>query len=339
MSDALPAFYHPDQVGDWDYEPDPVELRAAAAAAPLPPAERDERRTTLLLVDHQRDFVHPEGALFVSGRSGDGAQQDSRRVAEFMHRKGDRITSVVATLDTHHLEQVFFARFWIDEDGRHPDPFTMITRHDLRRGRWRPDPSTARLAPEGAGPGWAERQVEHYAETLEREGRHGLIVWPDHCIEGTRGHGLLGAVAAAIRFHAIRREIKPTMLRKGSDVWTESYSVFRPEVPVAWDGRPVAHGHEARMLRLLAEADEILVAGEASSHCVLWSVNDLVRAAHAAGPGATEKITILEDCMSAVVSLDPGGEPIPALDFTPAAEAGFAAWRREGVRFSTAAAW
>ena len=63
------------------------------------------------------------------------------------------------------------------------------------------------------------------------------------------------------------------------------------------------------MQRLLADADEILVAGEASSHCVLWSVNDLVRAARTAGPGTAAKITILEDCMSPVVSLDAGDQP------------------------------
>lgn len=333
---GLPDFYDPAQIAEWDYTADLQAVYAAGAEAPLPAAAADGRRVVLLLVDHQRDFVHPRGALYVGGRSGDGAQQDTRRIVELIHLQGARITEIVATLDTHHPEQIFFQRFWIDREGRRPAPFTQIRHEELRAGRWLPDPEMIRHLPPGESYAWAVRQVEHYAATLESEGRHALTIWPDHCLEGTPGHGLAGALEAAIAWHSGRRGAAPVMLRKGDDTWTESYSVFRPEAPTAWDGRRLAQGNRAAMQSLLDRADEILVAGEAASHCVLWSVNDLVSAR---GPEAASKITILTDCMSSVVTLDADGRPIPGLDFTSAAEAGFAAWKDAGVKLTTSAEW
>ncbi len=335
----VPSFYDPVQLGDWHYAPDPRAIEAAGAEHPTRPAEDDARRVVLLLVDCQRDFAHPAGTLFVGGREGDGAQQDCRRIVELLYGKGERISQVIATLDTHHPDQIFFSRFWIDREGRHPAPFTLISTEALHRGHWLVDPAMAHHLPEGRSYAWAARQAEFYADALEREGRYGLIIWPDHCLEGTPGHGLLGAVHAAIHYHAGRRRSPPVLMRKGEDVWTESYSVFRPEVPVAWDGTAIAKHDRTRMTTLLSTADEILVAGEASSHCVRWSVNDLVATAATMGPEVAGKLTILTDCMSAVVSRGPDGAIVPELDFTAAAEAAYADWAAAGARIARSTDW
>ena len=53
--------------------------RITAAAA-------DKPNVHLLLIDVQKDFCFPRGSLYVGGRSGRGAMDDNRRIAEFVYR-------------------------------------------------------------------------------------------------------------------------------------------------------------------------------------------------------------------------------------------------------------
>src|SRR6478609_6267073 len=118
----LPRFYDPRRAADWGHRPDAAALAAAAAdwrkQHALRPAAADERRVHLLLIDVQKDFCHPEGTLYVAGRSGTGAIDDSRRIAELIYRNLGTITDITTTLDTHLAYQIFFASFWLDKDER-----------------------------------------------------------------------------------------------------------------------------------------------------------------------------------------------------------------------------
>ena len=94
------------------------EARAWARSALLRPAAQDGRRVALLLIDVQNTFCLPEFELFVGGRSGRGAVEDAARIASLLYRRLDRITQVIATLDTHSAAQIFHPIFWLDADGR-----------------------------------------------------------------------------------------------------------------------------------------------------------------------------------------------------------------------------
>ena len=76
------------------YRPDAAALAAAAAdwrkQHALKPAAADERRVHLLLIDVQKDFCFPEGSLYVGGRTGRGAIEDSQRIAQFLYANLDR---------------------------------------------------------------------------------------------------------------------------------------------------------------------------------------------------------------------------------------------------------
>ena len=63
----------------------------------LRPAASDERRVHLLLIDVQKDFCFPEGSLYVAGRSGTGAVDDARRIAEFVYRNLGALTDVTTS--------------------------------------------------------------------------------------------------------------------------------------------------------------------------------------------------------------------------------------------------
>ena len=69
----------------------------------------------------------------------------------------------------------------------------------------------------------------------------------------------------------------------------------------------------------------MIVAGEAKSHCVAWTVEDLLAEIRARDPRLAERIVLLDDCTSPVVV--PG-----VVDFTDAAEAAYARFAAAGMR-------
>jgi nicotinamidase-related amidase len=83
-------------------------------------------------------------------------------------------------------------------------------------------------------------------------------------------------------------------------------------------------GKNKAFLDTLAEADVIIIAGEAESHCVLETVEDLVED-FGSKPDALQKIYFLSDCTSAVQH--------PDVDFHGIALARFADFAKQGVNF------
>jgi nicotinamidase-related amidase len=111
---------------------------------------------------------------------------------------------------------------------------------------------------------------------------------------------------------------------KGQNPLTENYSVLRPEVMEDASGTPIDSANHALVEHLLS-FDTVIVAGEAKSHCVEWTVEDLLSEIRARDPRLAQKIVLLEDCSSAVV--------VPGVaDFTDAAEAAYARFAAAGMR-------
>ena len=328
----LPPFYDPAHCGSWSYRPDAGELFRLSAAwrdeHAVAPSGDDAFDLHLLLVDEQKDFCLPEGALFVAGRSGTGAVDDTRRLVEWIYRNLASVTRITATLDTHLAFQIFFASFWVDRDGRPAEPHRVVTAADVRDGALRPNPAVAAWLSRG-DEGWLRAEALHYCESLEREGKYRLYLWPPHCLLGGDGHALVGAVQEARLFQAYVRGAQSWTEEKGSHPLTENYSVLRPEVRVRHDGRPLP-GRNARLVDSLLASGALVVAGQASSHCVKSTVEDLLGEIRARDPALAGRVYLLVDCMSPVVVPDGSGGFLA--DFTGDAERAFASFAKAGVR-------
>jgi nicotinamidase-related amidase len=75
------------------------------------------------------------------------------------------------------------------------------------------------------------------------------------------------------------------------------------------------------------------VAGEAKSHCVAWTVANLLAELRARDPRLADRIYLLEDCSSPVVV--PG-----VVDFTEEADAAYARFAEAGMhRVRSTEAW
>lgn len=305
------------------YQQRAEQARAWAQEHGLRPAAEEAERTALLLVDVQNTFCLPEFELFVGGRSGRGAIEDSARIASFLYRNLDRITEVVVTLDTHTAAQIFHSLFWVDQRDAHPAPHTVIALADVESGRWRVNRRLAGAV--SPHPGFdLDAWALHYVRKLDARGKYPLVVWPYHSMVGSIGHALVSAVEEAVFFHAIARQSPTRVEIKGRNPLTENYSVLRPEVGRDAAGRTIEPANRVLVDHLLA-FDRVLVAGEAKSHCVEWTVEDLLGEAERRDPALAGRIVLLEDCTSPVVV--PG-----VVDFTDAADAAFARFAERGVR-------
>ena len=295
----FPTFYNPNQIGTLFY-PDVATIAAEAGAAGLRPAAEDARNVHLVIIDMQIDFCHTAGTLSVPG-----ALDDLRRTIELIYTQAEQITEISCSIDSHLPHQIFSPGWWVDADGNHPAPFTLISLADLEAGRWRPTRDAA----------WSRS----YVQQLEQDAKKVLTIWPYHTMIGNIGQALDPALWSAVFWHSIARRSEPNFLNKGSIPQTEHYSIIQPEVPRP--GHPMG-GTNDHFLDRLAQADEILVVGEAESHCVLESVEDMIEGFQARQQPLS-KIKLLADCTSPVVH--------PEVDFHAIALAKFEEFKRAGI--------
>jgi nicotinamidase-related amidase len=306
MELPLPPHWNPDRVeGVWrvEYEDRAADAERWAQKHGIGAASGDRRRVALLAVDCQNTFCTPGFELFVPGAPG-----DSRRLCEFVYRNLGAITEIVPTLDTHRVFQIFHAAWLVDAEGGHPRPYTSVSVEDVERGSWRAsDPAL-------------QEHLLGYVRALAAGGRYRLTIWPYHAMLGGVGHALVSAIEEAFFFHGIARASQARFEIKGDDPLTEHYSALGPEVG--------GERNEA-LIQHLRSFDAVLIAGQAKSHCVPWTLQDLLQDVPA------ESVYLLEDCTSPVVV--PG-----AVDFTDEADEAVARFAAAGVnvvRSTDAASW
>lgn len=332
----LPNFYKPANAGIFGYNPNIRSLVEAASdyrtSNSIPYQGKDKKKVSLLLIDVQRDFCFPDGTLYVGGRSGTGAIDDSRRIAEFIYGNMAGITSIVPTLDTHVNFQIFSPAIWQDENGQMLQPHDMIDgdltilRQMQPVGKARPAMYVATAL--GVPYAWLLAYCEHYCRTLASGGKYMLYIWPEHCMLGTVGHTLVGVVDEAVRFHNYVRGSLSGYQIKGGNPFTENYSVLGPEVLVSQDGKAVAQKNVG-FIRTLLESDAVIIGGQASSHCVKSTIDDLLTEIVARDPSLAKKVYVLADCTSAVAVPDGNGGFF--VDFTDQAEEAFNRFEAAGM--------
>jgi nicotinamidase/pyrazinamidase len=259
---------------------------------------------TLLVIDPQNDFCDVQGAALPVP----GAGADLSRVSELIARASRHLTDIVVTLDSHASVSIERTTFWKQGDGAPVAPFTEITEQAVRDGRY--VPREASRLPE----------VLIYLHDLEAGGRYRLMVWPVHCVLGTWGHNIHPALAQQIAAWEERNQRSALKVLKGLNPMTEQYSAVRAEVPRQDD--PLTRTNSVLVSRAKPGNGLLLVAGEASSHCVAATLTDLLE-------------TMTAEERSRVVILRDGMSPVPG--FESAAEGFFTRAGAQGVKLMTCA--
>lgn len=297
---TFPSFYSADKVGTL-FTPDIGAAIQAGQQAGADLSAEDKQRILLLLVDPQVDFIHEDGALSVPG-----AVADTQRTIEWIFSNLNHITDIAVSLDSHIPLMIFFPTWWLDGDGRHPNPYTPISAEQVQSGQWNPV--------------YEKDWSRQYVEALEKEAKKQLMIWPFHTMIGTPGHAVTPALAEAIAYHAAARSAQPEYLIKGTIARTEYYSLLEPEVKDPQDERG---GLNKAFLARLMDYDAVYVAGQAKSHCVLESIGSIVDR-YGDQPAMMSRIHLLEDCTSSVQH--------PDIDFEALAQETFDQWEALGIQ-------
>jgi len=325
----IPDFFDPgklDQVWRVPYEERAVQAKDWALQHGLQPASpvgtmsADRSTTWLMLVDVQNTFCIPGFELYVAGRSGTGAVDDNRRLCEFIYRNLGTITHITATMDTHHAMQIFHAIFLVDKNGEHPAPYTNVSAEDVRRGKWKFNPALAGHF--GISVEVGQERLQYYVNKLEEVEKYSLTIWPYHAMLGGIGHALVSSVEEALFVHSVSRLSQTEFEIKGDRSFTEHYSVIGPEVEKGPQGETLGE-HNEKFINMLRDVDQLVIAGQAKSHCVAWTISDLLSDLRKEDPALAQKIYLLEDCTSPVV--------VPGADYTEQADAAFARFAQAGM--------
>ena len=321
----IPKHFKADKVGQvWrvPYQQRAQEAEEWAKKHHLKPAAADKVKVCLMPIDCQNTFCIPDYELFVGGASGTGAVDDNRRLCEFIYQNMHHITEIAPTLDTHTAMQIFHSSFLVNDRGEHPAPMTPVTLEDVEKGHWKVNPAVA-ASVTGGNYIALQNYLMHYCRQLSQGGKYSLMVWPYHAMLGGLGHALASAVEEACFFHNLTRHSQTGFEIKGGNPLTENYSVLRPEVMDDWQGRPIAQKN-ARFISKLLNFDVVIIGGQAKSHCVAWTIDDLLREIRAQDESLSEKVYLLDDCTSSVVV--PG-----VVDFTEQADAAFKRFADAGM--------
>ncbi len=312
MSLPLPGFFDPKKV-------DSLFLERAALVAQeafefqkqhqVPPSSQDKLRIAAFGIDVQVAFCTPGASLFVPG-----AVEDTQRTLTWLYRNLAQLTGLYFSMDTHRVFQIFHPAWWIDEAGNHPAPMTPIYAEEVRSGKWRPV-----VHP---------KESHEYCKKLEASGKYVLTIWPFHALLGGLSHALVPAMMEAALFHSLVRKRQTHFETKGTNALTENYSVLSPEVKEL-AGQTVG-AFNAPFMRMLMENDRVYVFGQAKSHCVLETLNDIREYIQKTDPSLAQRIYILEDAMSPVPP--PPVSPLPPhLDFPRLADEAVERFRNAGM--------
>lgn len=272
------------------------------------------RSIQLLAIDPQNDFcdlpadwwpVHPTRGATAPSLPVAGAHRHMQRLAHWVRTQAAHIDEITVTLDSHQRFDIAHPVFWQQADGQPVAPFTAISAQQVRSAEFIPrEPLHLALA-------------LAYLDALESQGRHTLIVWPVHCEIGSWGHGLHAELLDACAAWQMQRQRAVCSVFKGMNPWTEHYSALMAEVVDPTDPGTALN---SVLLERLAQADLLVIAGEASSHCVRATVEHLVQYLP---EGHAQRLLLLTDCMG------------PVAGFEAAEQEFFTAMRARGVQFAT----
>lgn len=303
---------------------------------PVRAAGTDTFKVGAMFIDCQGTFCYPDGELYVGGRDGLGAIADSKRIASWVMQNLPHITKISCTLDTHTAFQVFHESFFVCgrahdnyNVGDHPLPMTSISADNVLDGTWQINPEVPwSLIGRGNAMMAMQKLLEHYVQELQRQGKYSLMIWPYHAMIGSANHALVTAIEEAAFFHAMARGSQTQFEIKGGNPFTENYSVLRPEVLTRQDGSALAQKNTA-FIETLLSYDALFIAGQAKSHCVAWTIEDLLTEIKAKSPDLAKKVWLLEDCTSSVAV--PDGKGGFFVDFTQQADDAFAKFKAAGM--------
>lgn len=219
-------------------------------------------KTLLFIIDPQNDFVLNNGMLPVQN-----AKQDMGRVISFLDLRGNEIEDILISLDAHRNIHVGHPSFWEMKDGSEVKPFTLVDDNMLKLIK----------------PRFCSAYVK---SDIKKNGP--VMIWPEHCVKGDHGYCIYSPLMDALNNWQLKTGKPIDFVEKGQDIRFEMHSAF-------------SRGKNLDVLKNIAGYDRVVVCGEALSHCVKQTVEDML---NFFGVLDKTQIIVFNDCTSAIPGFD-----------------------------------
>jgi nicotinamidase-related amidase len=273
------------------------------------------RNIQLLVIDPQNDFCEKQQGGKAASLYVDNAEQHMGSVARLVDRVGHKLTAIRITLDSHQEVDISHPLWYVDDNGKPAPAFTVMklegnpSQVRLRDGSKADIPGDhiigyditgAKLGRFRTRQAGASGHTMWYLHRLADSNRYPHMIWPPHCHIGEWGHNVIDSLHNATREWARKEYAVVDYLTKGSNQWSEHFSAVQAEVPDPED--PSTQVNMQGLVTPLEEADQILFAGEALSHCVANTGLDIVN--NFSDPSFVRKITLLRDATGPVANCE-----------------------------------
>jgi len=230
-------------------------------------ATSNDHKNLLLIIDPQNDFME-DGNLAVKG-----ARDDILNLTTFIYNNLRKIDKIKVSLDSHTYKQIFHQIWWEDTQGNHPDFYTVIDEHSKFK------------------PIFYKEHSMKYLKHLEENDKE-LIIWPYHCLLGTFGHNIEANLENMLSYFSLVTKNTVEKITKGSNPLSEMYGIFKEEFS------EMNTNINPMLAKAYGKYENIIIAGEAKSHCVLETVKQMCE--FYAFEDFDSNIFILDDCMSSI---------------------------------------
>jgi nicotinamidase-related amidase len=294
-----------------------------------------EGKNVLLIIDPQKDFVDINGDGHIPSLGVGNASKDLNLVVDMLKTHADKFHEIHVSLDTHTKTHIAHKGFWkggakdfdsLTVEGTENDPV-------FKAGEIVVTPYDNRL----------NKSAYKYIKTLTQKNKTDStkpypLIWPDHCIfdDGTgtptEGWKIYKPLADALE----KLNNKVFYHEKGTNDLVEMYSIFSSEVPFSevstqealevypkYENATVPDPNNIinqlnktrnyntnfnfKLFKYLmgdGGENKVFVCGEAKSHCVKTSLEDMI--AHCEQSGGrrfkASKIYAIENMMSNIVA-------------------------------------
>ena len=237
------------------------------------------RKIDLVVIDPQNSFckvvpiaeqqVQHDGELCVAG-----AWEDMQRVADLVTRLQTKLNDVHVTLDSHHRLHISHPIWYKDSNGNNPLPFTIMREENgnIIGSRFDANGQQNDVGQFTCFRPSVHKRTLEYLRTLSANNRYPHCIWPEHCLIGTPGHNVVPHLYAALVEWEKENYASVDFVTKGSNHFVEHFSAVKAEVV---DPEDPSTQLNTSFIDTLMEADEVLFAGEAGSHCLANTVRDI----------------------------------------------------------------
>jgi nicotinamidase-related amidase len=118
------------------------------------------------------------------------------------------------------------------------------------------------------------------------------MVWPEHCLVFSEGAAIYKPISESINNWERTYKRFYGVFPKGNHPFVEHFSIFKAEVP--FPNAPETNVNHNLLAILNKATGNVILVGEAATHCVANSLNDIVIET----PDLAKKVVVFTDCMS-----------------------------------------